>query len=219
MIPPAGNGVGAAAPLTVVLATANRHKAAEIRAIVAGVLGDAVELVPRPADVPAVDETGDTFEENARLKARALVDATGLAALADDSGLEVDALGGAPGVRSARYAGEDATDEQNVARLLDALKTAGAVTAGQRRARFRSVVLLAQPDGREIVAAGAVEGTILDAPVGEGGFGYDPVFAPDGADGLSFAQLDPVDKHARSHRGKALRALGVALSHGGGLGW
>lgn len=199
--------------LRVVLASANPHKAAEIRHILAGEIGDRIDLVPRPPEIPEVAETGETFEANARLKAEALSSATGLPALADDSGIEVDALGGAPGVRSARYAGEAAGDTDNVAKLLADLLAAGAVTPAQRRARFRAVVLLAFPDGREVVASGSVEGTILDRPAGDGGFGYDPVFSPDGADGRSFAELDPADKHARSHRGRALRALAVALAH------
>lgn len=207
------NGHEAGAGLTAVLASANPHKAAEIQAIVADAIGDRLTLVPRPSAVPDVEETGDTFEANARLKAHALMDATGMAALADDSGLEVEALGGAPGVRSARYAGKGASDGDNVAKLLGALAEAGATRPEQRRARFRAVVLLAFPDGHEIVASGSVEGTILDAPRGDGGFGYDPVFSPDGLDGRSFAELDPATKHARSHRGRALRALGVALAH------
>lgn len=208
-----GDGATPMSALTAVLASANRHKAAEIQAIVAGELGERLTLVPRPADVADVAETGDTFEANARLKARALVAATGMAALADDSGIEVEALGGAPGVRSARYAGEGASDADNVAKLLGALAEAGATRPGQRRARFRAVVLLAFPDGRELVANGSVEGVVLDAPRGDGGFGYDPVFSPDGADGRSFAELDPATKHACSHRGRALRALAVALAH------
>lgn len=215
-----GNGAATApdqhAPaLRAVLASANPHKAAEIAAIVGAEAGDLLELVPRPTEVPDVEETGDTFEANARIKATALVAATGMAALADDSGLQVDALDGAPGVWSARYAGEGATDEENVAKLLAELQAARATSPEQRRARFRAVVVLAFPDGREIVASGAVEGTVLVAPRGDGGFGYDPVFAPDGAEGRSFAELQGPDKHARSHRGRALRALAVALRRGG----
>ncbi|MCB0962373.1 MAG: hypothetical protein KDA98_03590, partial [Acidimicrobiales bacterium] len=166
----------------VVLASANPKKAAEIRAI----LGDHVDLVPRPADVPEVVEDAPDFEGNARLKALALAAATGLAALADDSGLEVDALGGAPGVRSARYASApgdegNADDAANVAKLLAEL--ADRPEVADRTARFRAVVVLRWPDGREVVASGAVEGTIADAPRGEGGFGYDPVFVPDDGDG------------------------------------
>ncbi len=212
----AGSGPGA---LRLVLATANAHKAREIEAIVAGTGEDWIELVPRPPDVPDVEETGDTFEENARLKAAALAAATGMPALADDSGIEVDALGGAPGVRSARYAGEGASDADNVDLLLDELRRVGAGQPDQRRARFRAVVIAVFPDGSEIVGEGAVEGTIVAAPRGAGGFGYDPVFAPDGLGGRTFAEVDPADKHRLSHRGRALRALLVGLrSQAAGVG-
>lgn len=190
----------------VVLASANPKKAAEIRAI----LGDRVELVPRPDDVAEVVEDAPDFEGNARLKAAALAAATGLVALADDSGLEVDALGGAPGVRSARYAagpGDEgnADDAANVAKLLSEL--ADRPEAADRTARFRAVVVLRWPDGREVVASGSVEGAIAAAPRGEGGFGYDPVFVPDDGDGSTFAEMGAEAKHAISHRGRALAAL------------
>jgi len=185
----------------IVLASANPKKVAEIREV----LGDRVELVPRPAEVPEVEEDADTFEGNARLKAVALVAATGLAALADDSGLEVDALGGAPGVYSARYAGESSTDAANVAKLLAAL--ADRRDPAERTARFRAVVVLRRPDGSEVVAAGSVEGTIADAPRGDGGFGYDPVFVPREGDGRTFAEMTQGEKHQISHRGRSLRAL------------
>ena len=199
----------------VVLASANPNKAAEIAAIV----GDRLHLVPRPPEVPEVIEDADTFEGNARLKAVALVAATGQAALADDSGLEVDALDGAPGVYSARYAGPDADDAANVAKLLAALGPHPDLAA--RRARFRCVVILRRTDGTEVVADGTVEGTIAASPRGSGGFGYDPVFAPDGGDGATFAEMADEAKHAISHRGRALRALvaqldaGTAMSHQG----
>ncbi|HWJ61385.1 MAG TPA: RdgB/HAM1 family non-canonical purine NTP pyrophosphatase [Acidimicrobiales bacterium] len=185
----------------IVLASANPKKAAEI----AEILGEHLELVPRPAEVPEVIEDEDTFEGNSRLKAVALCEATGLAAVADDSGLEVDALDGAPGVWSARYAGEDATDEQNVDKLLAAL--ADRPDPADRTARFRAVVVLRHPDGRELVAAGHVEGTIADAPRGPGGFGYDPVFIPVEGDGRTFGEMSQDEKHAISHRGRALRDL------------
>jgi len=185
----------------IVLASANPKKAAEI----AEILADHLELVPRPAEVPDVIEDASTFEGNARLKAVALCEATGLAALADDSGLEVDALGGAPGVWSARYAGEDATDEQNVDELLAAL--ADRPDPADRTARFRAVVVLRYSDGRERVAAGHVEGRIADAPRGPGGFGYDPVFVPAEGDGRTFGEMTQDEKHAISHRGRALRDL------------
>jgi XTP/dITP diphosphohydrolase len=189
-----------------VLATANPDKAAEIWAVLAPA---GVELVPRPADVPEVEETGETLEDNARLKAAALAGATGLPALADDTGLLVDKLGGAPGVYSSRYAGEAATYADNVARLLSEL---AGVEPAQRSARFETVALARWPDGREVVARGAVDGFIALAPKGTGGFGYDPVFVPTEGDGRTFAEMAPADKHALSHRGRAFRALAEALN-------
>ncbi len=191
-----------------VLATANPDKAREF----AGVLGPGVSLLPRPAALGEVAETGETLLDNARLKAQAVVAATGLPAVADDTGLEVDGLGGAPGVRSSRYAGEGASYAANVAALLRAL--AGAGEAG-RRARFRTVVLAAWPGGREVVAEGVVEGSIVLEPRGAGGFGYDPVFVPDGCGGRTFAEMDPDEKNAVSHRGRALRAFAAALGDAG----
>jgi XTP/dITP diphosphohydrolase len=187
-----------------VLASANPSKAAEIDDIVRAIAPGSIELVPRPVDVPDVVEDADTFEGNARLKAVALVEATGLPALADDSGLSVDALSGAPGVRSARYAGESATDADNVARLLREL---AGVDGPDRTARFECTVMVRWPDGREVVATGQVDGRIAEAPAGSGGFGYDPVFVPDEGDGRTFGLFDPTAKHAISHRGRALRAL------------
>ena len=192
----------------IVLASANPDKAHEIRAIV----GDAVELIPRPTDVPDVVEAGATLLDNARLKACALCDATGLPALADDTGLEVDALGGAPGVWAARYAGEHASYRDNVAKLLRELDGVG---DSERTARFRTVALLRFPDGRELVGDGAVEGRIAGEIRGENGFGYDPVFVPIGGDGRSFAEMDGDEKHAISHRGRALRALAAQLNASG----
>ncbi len=195
-------------PLVLVMATANHDKAAEIRQILGAAGG--VRLLPRPPDVPDVEETGDTLEANARLKAVALSAATGMPAVADDTGLEVDALGGAPGVRSSRYAGEGATYADNVAKLLAELD-ASPGRGGPRRARFRTVVMVRFPDGREVWREGVVAGTVAETPRGEGGFGYDPVFVPDEGDGRTFAELRPEEKHAISHRGRALRALAEAL--------
>jgi XTP/dITP diphosphohydrolase len=197
--------------LRMILATANPDKAREIVAIVADTAGDAVELRPRPTTVPEVDETGDTLEENARLKGHALVNATGLAAMADDTGLEVDALGGAPGVYSARYAGETASYDDNVAKLLGELAAVGATGADQRRARFRTVAIACFPDRGDIVAHGVVEGVIAGQRRGHGGFGYDPVFVPDGGDGRTYAEMTLAEKSALSHRGKAFRALAAGL--------
>ena len=198
---------------TFVLASANADKAAEIAAILGVVPG--LTLVPRPADVPDVEETGETLEDNARLKAEALCAATGMAAVADDTGLEVEALGGAPGVYSARFAGEGATYADNVAMLLAELERVGASTPAERRARFRSVAFVAWPDGSELWVEGAVNGVITPDARGTGGFGYDPLFAPDGFDGRTFAQMSPDEKHAISHRGRAFRALAERLTSGG----
>ena len=191
-----------------VLATANADKAAEIRQILGDALGE-IELLPRPEGVAEVEENADTLEENARLKALALVAATGEAAVADDTGLEVDALGGAPGVLSARYAGESATYADNVAKLLTELT---GVEAERRTARFRTVAVVCFPDGSEVVASGAVEGRIGTEARGSDGFGYDPVFLPEGGGGRTFAEMSPPDKNAISHRGRAFRALAQALA-------
>lgn len=211
--------------MRVVLATANPDKAREIAAVLTG-----VELVPRPTGVAEVEETADTLEGNARLKARALCSATGEPAVADDTGLEVDALGGRPGVWSARYAGESATYADNVEKLLADLavaaepaaegmaaepaaeRTEAAGPSGEgRRARFRTVALLAFPDGRELVAEGVVEGRIAERARGGGGFGYDSVFVPDGGDGRTFAEMTLAEKNAGSHRARAFTALSARL--------
>lgn len=186
-----------------VLATANPDKAREIEAILEG-----VDLLPRPPEVPDVEETGDTLVENARLKARALVEATGEAAIADDTGLEVDALGGSPGVHSSRYAGEQATYADNVAKLLEAMQD---VVDEQRTARFVTIAIACFPDGREVVAEGSIAGTIAGESRGDGGFGYDPLFVPSEGDGRTFAEMSAEEKHALSHRGRAFRALARVL--------
>ncbi|MGH9153262.1 MAG: RdgB/HAM1 family non-canonical purine NTP pyrophosphatase [Acidimicrobiales bacterium] len=188
--------------MRLVLASANPDKAAEIAAVLNG-----FELVPRPAEVGDVEETGQTLEDNALLKARAVLAATGEAAVADDTGLEVDALGGAPGVYSARYAGPGATYADNVAALLAALGD-----RPDRAARFRTVAVACLPDGREVVAEGVVAGAITTEARGEAGFGYDPVFVPAGGDGRTFAQMAPGEKNAVSHRGRAFRALAALLA-------
>jgi XTP/dITP diphosphohydrolase len=193
--------------MKLVSASANPDKVAEIAAILEP---SGIELLPRPEEIPEVDEDADTLEGNARLKARALCEATGLASVADDTGLEVDALGGAPGVRSARFAGEDATYVDNVMKLLDAL--ADLPEVDERVARFRTVALARFPDGHEVAADGTVEGTIALGPRGDNGFGYDPVFVPDGGDGRTFAEMSADEKHAISHRGRAFRALAEQLT-------
>ena len=184
--------------MRLVLATANLDKAAEIAAIL-----DGVELLPRPPGVPDVAETGDTLEANARLKAAALVDATGEPSVADDTGLEVAALDGAPGVR---YAGPEASYADNCEKLVREL-----AAADDRRARFRTVALVRFPDGREVAAEGAVEGTIARRPRGDAGFGYDRLFVPDEGDGRTFGEMTAAEKHALSHRGRAFRALATRL--------
>ena len=199
--------------MSFILATANPDKAREIREILDG----RVKLIPRPSDVPEVEETGETLVENARLKAHALAVATGLPAIADDTGLEVAALDGAPGVYSARYAGDAATYADNVAKLLEELQ--GKEGTEARRARFATAAVAAWPDGTELVAEGAVGGWIAARAAGSGGFGYDPVFVPAEGDGRTFAELvdeDPQAKHRLSHRARAFQALADALDNGGG---
>lgn len=193
-------------------ASANPHKVAEIKAILAGVMN--VELLPRPTDVPDVIEDADTLLGNARLKARALCDATGTAAVADDTGLFVDALGGAPGVHSARFAGPSATDADNCDRLLAELERVGAAGSEARRAVFRTVAMVAFPDGTEVWAEGAVVGEIAAARQGSGGFGYDPLFVPHETSvspGRSFAELGVSAKNRISHRARAFVAVADAL--------
>jgi XTP/dITP diphosphohydrolase len=187
-----------------VLATANAHKAEEMRAILRP-LG--IELLARPRDVPDVDETEDTLEGNALLKARALVDATGLPAIADDTGLFVDALDGGPGVYSARYAGEDASYQENVTKLLAEL----ADVAPPRRAEFRSVIAVAYPHDDWFSVEGRLEGTICLQARGERGFGYDPVFELVDGDHRTLAELTPDEKNRVSHRALALEALAEKL--------
>lgn len=184
-----------------VVASKNTDKIGEIEDVLHE-LG-LIEAVARDVDWPEVDETGATLEENARLKARVVAGAVGLPALADDTGLEVDALGGAPGVYSARYAGPDATYEDNVRKLLRELSG-----VDNRAARFRTVMVLAWPDGREITAEGILEGRIIDERRGTSGFGYDPVFL---VDGRTLAEILPEEKNAISHRALALRALAARL--------
>jgi XTP/dITP diphosphohydrolase len=190
-----------------VLATANPDKAEEITRILRRA-GAPVDLVPRPAGIAEVDETGATLEANARLKAVGLARATGLPAIADDTGLEVDALGGAPGVYSARFAGPDATYADNCELLLRRLD---GVPRERRTARFATVALAHWPDGREAAALGTVEGTIADSARGTAGFGYDPVFVPTEGDGRTFAEMTASEKHAISHRGRAFRTLAEGL--------
>lgn len=186
--------------MKLVLATRNPGKIEEMRSLLAGL---DVELVPVETlrDVTDVDETGTTIEANARLKAVTVARASGMSALADDTGLEVDALNGAPGVYAARYAGPTATYADNCRKLLADMAD---VPPEKRRATFRAVMALAHPDGRVVTVEGTCPGVILERAEGEGGFGYDPVFKPDAAD-RSFAALPLSDKNRISHRGVACR--------------
>jgi len=180
-----------------VLASRNPHKARELRALLEG-----VEVVALPDGVDLPPETGDTFEANAMPKARAAARATGRAAFADDSGIEAAALGGAPGVRSARFAGEGASDAENLARLVAEAPPGSALA-------YVCVIALVDPaTGEERTFEGRCTGTMAPAPRGTGGFGYDPIFVPDDrADGRTMAELSQAEKDAISHRGRAARAL------------
>jgi len=171
-------------------------------------MGGVVDLVPRPQDLADVVEDADTLLGNARLKAVAVCAATGLPALADDTGLVVAALDGSPGVITARVAGGGATDSQNRQKMLQELDGKNAT---QRSARFRTVALLLFPDGREIVAHGVCEGSVSLHEIGDRGFGYDALFIPEDGDGRTFAQMTIEEKHELSHRGRAFRALAQML--------
>lgn len=187
------------------LATRNQGKIVEFRRILDAVAPGAIELVglDQFPDLHDVDETGKTFEENALLKAREMSQATGLPAIADDSGLCVDALNGDPGIYSARWAGGHGNDQANLEKVLEQLRD---VPASERGAYFICVAALYLPDGRTFCEEGRFHGTILHAPVGDNGFGYDPIFQPEGLD-ISSAQMSSDEKDAVSHRGKALRAI------------
>ncbi|MCL5045773.1 MAG: XTP/dITP diphosphatase [Actinobacteria bacterium] len=190
----------------IVLATRNQGKVRELRDLLADLNVRVIPVSEFPG-CPEVDETGETFEENALLKARAVAAFTGEIALADDSGLEVDALGGLPGVRSARFAGPGASDEDNNRKLLELLR---GVPAERRTARFQSVVAIASPSGKAVTAEGSCEGTIGFEPRGEGGFGYDPLFVIPG--GSTLAVIDERTKNRISHRGMAFRNAKARLA-------
>ncbi len=217
-----------AAAMRLVIASTNPHKAVEMEQVLTEVLAargataGAISVLHPPSDYIGAIEDGDTLEDNARIKAQACFAATGEASVADDTGLEVDALGGAPGVRTARYASETATDAQNRQKLLAELKD---ISPEQRSARFRTVVVVRLPEdpdknnavesaarGIELVAQGHVEGTITTSERGTGGFGYDSLFVPTESNGRTFAEMTSVDKHTISHRGRALRAMAVQLA-------
>lgn len=193
-------------PDRVALATRNPGKIREIREICADWPVEWVTVDDAPSlgvAWPDVEETGETYRENAFLKAEAVAAALGAPGVADDSGIEVDALGGRPGPRSARFAGEGATDEQNLRLLIESVRDA---PQRARTARYRCVAACAWPDGRRIAAEATCEGTLLLEPRGTGGFGYDPIFVPAGS-ARTMAELPPDEKNAISHRGKAFRAL------------
>ena len=186
--------------MDLVCASANPDKYEEMAQILSGV----VNLVPRPTNIPEVIEDADDLLGNARLKAVAIQSATGCPAVADDTGLEVDALEGAPGVFSARYAGVNATYEENVQKLLIEME---GVPAEKRSARFRTVALISWVDGTETIAEGVIEGRIAESPSGSGGFGYDSLFAPISGAGKTFAEMEDQEKNSISHRGLAFRRL------------
>ena len=199
--------------MKIVIATRNRHKAVELQTLLHGAGYDAVRLdeIDPDGKIPEVEETGTTFKENALLKAHAIAKATGLPSVADDTGLEVDALGGAPGIFSARYAGENCTYEDNVKKLLRELSD---VAEDRRTARFKTVAVYAHKE-TELSAEGVVEGVITEKAEGFGGFGYDPVFSVLDMK-KTYAQLADEEKNRVSHRGKAIRSL-IEKLHENGL--
>jgi XTP/dITP diphosphohydrolase len=201
-----------ALPPRIAIASRNTHKLREIARICADWPVAWLTVDDHEGPWPEVEETGSTYLENARLKARAGAASLGVPALADDSGIEVDALGGRPGPRSARFAGEDATDERNLQELIRALK---GVPGSGRTARYRCLAVLASPDGGDVLAEGICEGTLLTKPRGSRGFGYDPIFVPAGWED-TMAELTDEEKDRISHRGRALRALRDALEAGEG---
>jgi XTP/dITP diphosphohydrolase len=192
-----------ALPARIAIGSRNAHKLREILRICADWPVEWITVDDHEGPWPDVEETGSTYLENARLKGVAGAVALGAPTVADDSGIEVDALGGRPGPRSARFAGEDATDESNLHELIRALR---GVPASGRTARYRCVALLAYPDGSEIHAEGVCEGGLIAKPRGSRGFGYDPIFVPAGWD-RTMAELSDEEKDRISHRGRALRAL------------
>jgi len=200
-----------ALPLQIALATKNEHKLVEITRICSDWPVEWLTVHDRdPGTFPDVDETGETYLDNAALKARAVADALGMFALADDSGIEVDALGGRPGPRSARFAGAGATDERNLAELIRSVR---GIPAAGLTARYRCVAASAAPGGELISTEGLCEGTLTTKPRGSGGFGYDPIFVPVGWD-RTMAELEPDEKDRISHRGRAFRALRALLVDG-----
>ena len=198
------------ASVRVVVATRNHHKLRELAEML-----DGVRLEALPAEVELPPEDGDSFAANALTKARAAREATGADAIADDSGIEAAALGGRPGIHSARYAGASASDEENLDKLLSEVAAAG----GDRRVAYVCVIALVDDAGAEHLFEGRCTGTLAERPRGSGGFGYDPAFVPDEiGDGRTMAELAPAEKHAISHRGRAARMLAAHLGVGDGVG-
>jgi XTP/dITP diphosphohydrolase len=197
-------------PARIAIATRNAHKLREIERICTDWPVEWLTVDSHEGPWPDVEETGSTYLENALLKARAGADALAEPALADDSGIEVDALGGRPGPRSARFAGDDATDERNLEELIRSLR---GVPGPGRTARYRCVAVLAFPEGHELHAEGICEGTIVPKPRGTRGFGYDPIFVPAGWD-RTIAELIDEEKDRISHRGRAFRALRETVAVG-----
>ena len=189
----------------IVLATRNPGKIKEFRRILDEIHSDSIDLVGLEhfPELEDVEETGTTFLENALLKARTVCSETGLPAIADDSGLSIDALGGSPGIYSARWSGVHGNDQANVAKVLRELES---IPTAERGAHFTCVSAFVMPDGSEATAEGVLEGQILRAPIGDHGFGYDPIFLPNGSS-LSLAQLGAREKDSMSHRGQSLRAI------------
>jgi len=197
-----------AARPALVLATRNPHKLEEVREILAPLNW---EVLPLPDEAELPPEDGETFAANAAGKARAAHAATGMPAIADDSGIEAAALEGRPGVRSARYAGEDASDEENLALLLEEVGR-----HDDRRVAYVCAIVHVDATGEETLREARCEGTLTDRPRGDGGFGYDPAFVPDDFDdGRTMAELTPEEKHSISHRGRAVRAIASAIGRGG----
>ncbi len=193
--------------IKVVAATGNKHKIKEIEAVTSKLGMNIITKNEAGAGELEIEETGLSFEENSKLKAEAISSAAGLAAIADDSGLEVDFLNGAPGIYSARFSGENATDDENNCKLLELLTN---VPDNRRTAKFVSAITLIFTDGRSITVRGECSGRILREPRGKNGFGYDPLFMPDGFD-RSFAELGAKEKNSISHRAAALKKLEAVL--------
>lgn len=197
--------------MKIVAATGNKHKIDEIESITKKFGMNVITKAEAGVGDLEVEETGTTFEENSLIKAEAIMKATGMPAIADDSGLEADALNGAPGVYSARFSGEGATDESNNAKLLKLMEN---IPDDERSARFVSVVTLCFPDGNVVAARGECPGTLRRSPRGDGGFGYDPLFVPVGYD-KTYAEISAEEKNIISHRAKALGILRMKLKETG----